>query len=230
MNIKLLASLAIVLGVFLFAEMASASTTDVLQPSQGGLIPAGATTNMESLRVGVAGQGGVTFFNGTVLNEGTDPFTIGDDMRIDGEIWRTEKGGANPLKISDSVIPTLTNMNDFGSEDNRWRTIYSGGTRTQNSIVGSISFWSDPFNVNSIKRGHIMQNSDGLYINSQVHNGKVMITAVNGVEIGPRLKLSNITYQPIPDCDQTKEGEIYYNPSVKHFYGCTDNAWKQFDN
>lgn len=117
MKTKLLRMLTIMLGVFLFAGVAAASDADVLQP-------ASATTNLDSLRVGVAGQGGVTFFNGTVINEGDNPFTVGDNMRVDREIWRIQKGG-DPLKISDNVIPTLTNANDFGTAANRWKSVYA---------------------------------------------------------------------------------------------------------
>ena len=47
-----------------------------------------------SLHVGSQGAGGVTFFNGTILNNTTDsegtglPVTFGDDVRIDGAIQR----------------------------------------------------------------------------------------------------------------------------------------------
>lgn len=50
------------------------------------------TVEVDSLKVGSAGGGGVTFFNGTIINEGTQtPVTFGDDVRVDGRIWR----GAN---------------------------------------------------------------------------------------------------------------------------------------
>lgn len=65
------------------------------------------------LKVGSQGVGGVMYFNGTVINETTDddgngiPVTFGDDVRIDGRIWRGETSGAGddkPLIINDDVI------------------------------------------------------------------------------------------------------------------------------
>lgn len=67
----------------------------------------------KSIRIGQEGVGGVTFFNGTIVNETTtsgvgNPVTFGDDVRIDGEIWRGEVKGAGaaevmPVKINDDL-------------------------------------------------------------------------------------------------------------------------------
>lgn len=65
-----------------------------------------------SLKVGSQGSGGVTFFNGTIINETTDsggngiPVTFGDDVRIDGTIFRGATAGPGdnyPLKLYDDV-------------------------------------------------------------------------------------------------------------------------------
>ena len=100
---KLLGTIAIVFGVFAFAAFASASTADVLQPASDVVydenLIVNATGIFDSVRIGKQDVGGVTFFNGTIVNETTDassngnPVTFGDDVRIDGEIWRGEKGG-----------------------------------------------------------------------------------------------------------------------------------------
>jgi len=81
---------------------------------------------------------GVIFANSTIVNVSLDddendniPVTFGDDVRIDGEIWRgTSKGTSDdmPLKISDTVIPTINNINNLGSTTNRWQNIYYSGT------------------------------------------------------------------------------------------------------
>lgn len=93
------------------------------------LQPAEQTTNFESIRVGVAGQGGVTFFNGSVLNE-EGPYVIADDLRVDGSIWRGPSKGTSdgqPLKIADTLMPALTNANDMGNNTMRWKDIYYQG-------------------------------------------------------------------------------------------------------
>ncbi len=129
MKTKLTGMLTIILGVFLCAGVVAASDVTTLQPASDIIynenVDINGSLNTDSLRVGTAGLGGVTFFNGSVLNEGaTDPFTVADDMRVDGEIWRGVKGG-DPIKISDNVIPTITNTNDFGSSANRWNKLYA---------------------------------------------------------------------------------------------------------
>lgn len=53
-----------------------------------------ATMHLPDVHIGGQGVGGVTFFNGTIINATTDldtevgkPVTFGDDIRIDGAIW-----------------------------------------------------------------------------------------------------------------------------------------------
>jgi hypothetical protein len=116
---ELLIIIAAAFGIFLVAGIASASDADTLQP-------ANATTNFESIRVGVAGLGGVTFFNGSVLNE-DGPYVIADDLRVDGSIWRGPSKGMSdgqPLKIADTMMPALDNANDIGLDTHQWRNIY----------------------------------------------------------------------------------------------------------
>jgi hypothetical protein len=139
-TIKYLGIFSVIFGVFLVVGLASASTADLLQPAaeiiyNEDLIVNG-TGRFNSVRIGQQDVGGVTFFNGTIINETTsngvdNPVVFGDSVRIDGEIWRgVSKGTADnmPLKISDTMIPTLGGINDFGSASNRWKDIYYSGT------------------------------------------------------------------------------------------------------
>lgn len=69
------------------------------------------TLQAGSIQVGEQDVGGVTFFNGTIVNETTNngidnPVTFGDDVRIDGRIWRGAIAGTKdsmPLIINDNV-------------------------------------------------------------------------------------------------------------------------------
>jgi hypothetical protein len=154
---KLLGALAVVFGVFLVVSLASASTTDVLQPAAEIVYNEDLTVNgtgrFNSVYVGKQGVGGVTFFNGTIVNEtssdGRDnPVTFGDSVRIDGEIWRGwSKGTADnmSLKISDTMIPTLGDINDFGSASNKWKDIYYSGMLQGGSanLSGSLEVTGD---------------------------------------------------------------------------------------
>lgn len=69
------------------------------------------TVKVDSLKVGKQDVGGVTFFNGTIVNSTTtsgndNPVTIGDNVRIDGRVWRGETSGSGdsmPFIIQDDL-------------------------------------------------------------------------------------------------------------------------------
>ena len=108
---------------------ASASPTESLQPAS-----LGGVGQFDSLQVGSQGVGGVTYFNGTIINETTDggndvPVTFGDNVRIDGAIIRGEAGATDdmPVKIGD----------DFRVDGIVWGGSHKGiGTDKQPLIVG----------------------------------------------------------------------------------------------
>lgn len=108
--------MAVIFGVFAFVAFASASTADVLQPASDVVYDENLIVNgtgiFDSVRIGKQDVGGVTFFNGTIVNETTDenddgnPVTFGDDVRIDGMLWRGEEAGPGdnmPVKFQDDV-------------------------------------------------------------------------------------------------------------------------------
>ena len=142
---KIIPLLTMTLGIFALAGLASASIVEDSASSADRLQPASSITYDEDLIVSgigkfdsayigsTTGEGGVTFFNGTMINasEGSVPLTMGDDVRIDGMIWRgTSKGTSDdmPLKIADTLMPALDNINDIGTEDMRWRNLYLSNT------------------------------------------------------------------------------------------------------
>ena len=65
----------------------------------------------KGIEVGEQGTGGVAFLNGTIINttnsDGVDnPVTIGDNLRVDGELWRGETAGPGdnmPVKVNDNL-------------------------------------------------------------------------------------------------------------------------------
>ena len=68
--------------------------------------------SFEWLRIGAQDVGGVTFFNGTVVNETTDsdgndnPVVFGDNVRIDGRVWRGATAGTSdtmPFIVNDNM-------------------------------------------------------------------------------------------------------------------------------
>jgi hypothetical protein len=67
-----------------------------------------------AIKVGQAGVGGVTYFNGPIVNETTsggvdNPVTFGDNVRIDGRVYRGSTqgpGDGKPFIIDDDVEVT----------------------------------------------------------------------------------------------------------------------------
>jgi len=67
---------------------------------------------VDSLKVGKQGVGGVTYFNGTIVNETTgdnnenNPVTFGDNVRIDGRVYRgatSGSGDSQPFIVNDDM-------------------------------------------------------------------------------------------------------------------------------
>lgn len=155
---KLLTLTFISLGLFLFTGVVYASATDVLQPASTITYNEDLTVNgtgrFNSVYIGQQGVGGVTFFNGTIINSTTgdndydNPVTFGDGVRIDGLIWGgPNKGNVSDqaLKIADSLLPGLTDINDLGSSNLKWRDLYlSGGLKTKSLEVEDPIKWQSP--------------------------------------------------------------------------------------
>jgi len=122
----------ITVGIFYYYSYSDAATADVLQPAATITYNEDLTVNgtgrFNSIYIGETGAGGVTFFNGTIVNIGEYvPVTFGDDVRIDGLIWGgPNKGNAadQGLKIGDSLLPGLNDINDIGSNNLRWQDYY----------------------------------------------------------------------------------------------------------
>lgn len=148
MKTKILGFVVIFLAFFMFAEIASASTAEIIQPASiiyNENMTVNGELNVKSLRVGSEGVGGVTYFNGTIVNVGQDiPVTFGDDVRIDGMIWRGPSKGTSDgqaLKIGDSMYPAITNINSLGSTNKRWRDLFLAGVLFGEDMVVGRELW-----------------------------------------------------------------------------------------
>ena len=119
---KILGASMVTLGVLVVVGVASASTVEILQPAStqtfnekvqinGDLEATGTISFPAGVHIGQQGTGGVTFFNGTIINDTTDsagegnPVTFGDDVRIDGYIYRgaINEETNNAVRIADSL-------------------------------------------------------------------------------------------------------------------------------
>lgn len=94
----------------------------------------------KGVKIGEQGSGGVTYFNGTIVNSTTssgndNPVTVGDKLRVDDVFYRLEIGGSNPLKFADSLVPYKTNDFSLGNSDYRWKDLYlSGNINSEGNI------------------------------------------------------------------------------------------------
>ncbi len=123
--LKILGAFLFLFGVFAVVGSVSAADADLVQPAEvavfneevqvNGTLQVAEPGYFPSVHIGSteAGVGGVTYFNGTIINasvddEGEDniPVTFGDDVRIDGTIWRGPESGTDddmPVRIMDNV-------------------------------------------------------------------------------------------------------------------------------
>lgn len=99
------------MGSLHFSEAAT-SLSDAASISQNNTFTGIQNKFPKGIFIGEQGSGGVTYFNGTIANLTTDtdgngiPVTVGDDMRVDGQIWRGENTGSGddmPVKINDDL-------------------------------------------------------------------------------------------------------------------------------
>ena len=129
--IDALKTFSICLVFLAMASIASASSIDQLQPASSAGKPASDieytdTVIFPSIKVGAQGVGGVTFFNGTIVNATTgdndvdNPVTFGDNVRIDGRVYRGATAGPDDdmsFTINDNLVldgsKSSVNLKDF---------------------------------------------------------------------------------------------------------------------
>ncbi|MBU1167691.1 hypothetical protein KKC60_04775, partial [Patescibacteria group bacterium] len=97
------------------------------------------TVIVPSIKIGAQGVGGVTFFNGTIVNGTTgdngvdNPVTFGDNVRIDGRVYRGATAGPDDDKsfiINDNleVLGTIQGSDLIGASQ---LTIANNGSSGQ---------------------------------------------------------------------------------------------------
>lgn len=105
----IIATVAMSAGIVYAAER---NITSRLGGTTGDLFTLNGTLSVSSLKVGAQTVGGVTYFNGTIINTTTNaagadnPVTFGDNVRIDGAVYRGILAGPGdnmPFKINDDA-------------------------------------------------------------------------------------------------------------------------------
>lgn len=162
------------------AYAASVDATSKLGGGSGDSFIFDGTGEFGSIKVGKQGVGGVTFFNGTIVNATTNdgkdnPVTFGDNVRIDGAIQRgTNSTGDNlNVKINDSVDVTggvnVTGNGIFGSLQAAGRDIL-GELDLRYSKTEVDSLLASKVNTSSV---YTKTQSDGRYIQLGKSESKV---------------------------------------------------------
>ncbi len=83
--------------------------------------------------------GGVTDYRGTVFNSTAD-FTVGDNMMVDGYIWRR----AGDIKLFDGVMvqgdlyPYNNNMYNLGTASKKWKNVYTENLSSSDLIFSNL--------------------------------------------------------------------------------------------
>lgn len=215
----LFSTLMLIFGTLVvISAVALASDTDMLQPASTITYNEDLTVNgtgrFNSVQIGAEGVGGVTYFNGTIVNVGeTVPVTFGDDVRIDGEIWRgTSKGVGDgmPIKVSDTMVPTLDDINDLGWPQQRWQNIYYSQNLLGNNanFNGNLTLQpagsnprtnikisaNDPISLGIL--AGLNQNFKGIYHSSNIQNKELSFgefRVKNFIESGTDVKFLGLT-------------------------------------
>jgi len=219
---KISTLLGVGLGVFVLVGLASAATSDILQPASTAGRPAATVTIEEemvvnstgrfnSIYVGKQDTGGVTFFNGTIVNNTTEsgtgnPITFGDDIRVDGAIWRStaNDGGTSPVKIYDDLTVNGNITGNF---------IYSDNLLYGQNVQATYSLFAQDMRLTPSGGGAV----------GEPENVAASDPASSAYDSDGNLR----------DCDSEYYGYMIFstNPigegGANQFYGCTADGWKE---
>ncbi|XOU94324.1 MAG: hypothetical protein ACNFW9_05795 [Candidatus Kerfeldbacteria bacterium] len=117
MKKKLLTLVVVVASIALTAGIVNAATSHNVTSQfgpEGDIFQVDGTMKMRSTMIGEQGVGGVTYFNGSIINTTTNagvdnPVTFGDNVRIDGRVFRGATAGtadSMPFIVNDNMEVT----------------------------------------------------------------------------------------------------------------------------
>jgi len=191
-----------------------------------GIVRAASLT-VDSLTVGKQGVGGVTFFNGTIINNTTtnganNPVTFGDNVRIDGYVYRGATAGTGdnkPFKINDNgeVAGNLT--------------VGGNSTVKGNLTVNTIYFSNSKANISAV-------NDDTVYVNDNMSLHKDLELG-GGLDVWGESKFYGYTklalvggQPPSADCanGNINNGRMKFDDSSwpNKLWVCGSGYWKSF--
>ncbi len=119
-----------------YVVFAASSVGDAASRSEDNVFTSITNWFKKGIKIGEQGTGGVTYYNGTIVNNTTNtsgndnPVTVGDSMRVDGMLYRIEVGGTYPLKIADSIVPNTSATYSLGTSTYQWKDLHMSGDAT----------------------------------------------------------------------------------------------------
>lgn len=196
--ITLIIALIVAIGVLGYYGSTQASVVNSVQTFAKDVLFKGVNNVFEKgIRVGKTGTGagGVAFLNGTIINDSVGsngqnkPVTIGDNLRIDGNISRGSAGG-DPIKVDDTIIPVRTNLYSIGSANNRFKNGFFSDTIAANiltisSIGSSGVITTDNLSAGAVTGDIIASGTilTGNVASSAITTGKLADSAVTSAKI-----------------------------------------------
>ena len=196
---------AFLLSLACFSSVLAADVVaDDLQPASvityNENLVVNATGQFDSLRVGKQGTGGVTFFNGTIVNSTTgdndsdNPVTFGDNVRIDGSLQRGEQGinDAKPVKIGDDfrVDGVIWGGPNKGNAADGQSLVYADSMRPAMDNIndfGSSGYrWKDGYYSGALTVGSIAASGtiSGTLADGMVTSASIQDGTITGADIG----------------------------------------------
>lgn len=148
----LVIAIVAITSIILTASIVYAATQNItsrLGGVAGDFFDLDGTMMADSLKVGSQGLGGVTFFNGTIINNTTNdgvdnPVTFGDNVRIDGRVFRGDTSGTDdtmPFIVNDNmeVVGSLTVGSLSGTDIINTNHILDGTIATADLADGAVT-------------------------------------------------------------------------------------------
>ena len=217
------------------------------------------TLQVSSLRVGQQGVGGVTFFNGTIINNTTtngvdNPVTFGDNIRIDGKVYRGSTSGPGdnkPFTVNDDLLiqgnltvsgtsPYMSSISCDNGQilkygQNRWTCGTDADTDTLSSLdceaYESPRFTGTDWECTRLIRYDGDSRISGtLGFNIPSNKSAIMLGTYNAEENYIQLDDTEHPYSPPSGSCSSYEhmGRMLFDPYANKLWICAVTGWKSF--
>ena len=195
------------------------------------------------------GSGGVTQFNGTMINNSPDaPITMGDDLRVDGSIWRSVQNDSTPVKISDPLEVSGSRSSSGLSTGSLVSSSITTGSIDATVVNADINAYSadvSNLSADNIDAGDIVADNITPEYSSISSLGKsyspwnkLYVRTLYFDYIGYSAGETKTQGEDSPeraliDCTEENYGKMTFSKTAigeggaNQFYGCTGTGWKE---